>query len=222
MNESRKTGLLRLRHLLEVTETKGEEMDAERGRFERLADPSSAPRVVAAFNLFQTPEPLAAQLAGLFAAFGRTLEPSAGLGRLYRAVRQRDVDCQVVLVENAPECCRELYLATERDEQAQLVQGDFLACGAERLGLFDSVIMNPPFCRGTDIRHIRHALSLLRPGGRLAAIVYNGARQRAALQPLASDWIDLPAGSFKGEGTNVGTAIVVIDAPTLDTPGVRW
>lgn len=83
---SQQLGRLRLRHLLEVTEAEGENMATERERFERLADPGSRPRVVSSFNLFQTPEPLAARMASLLTP-GRTLEPSAGLGRLYRAVR---------------------------------------------------------------------------------------------------------------------------------------
>lgn len=210
-NESRKTGLLRLRHLLEVTEARGEEMAEQRERFARLADPASAPRVVSSFNLFQTPEPLAARLADLFTGFGRTLEPSAGLGRLYRAVRQRDATCPVVLVDVSPDCCRELYVATEGDPQARLVAGDFLAMDAARLGTFDSVVMNPPFKMGTDIRHVRHALTLLAPGGRLVSLVAAGPRQRAALQPLATQWIDLPPGSFASEGTQVAAAIVLID-----------
>jgi hypothetical protein len=40
----------------------------------------------------------------------------------------------------------------------------------------------------------------------------NGPRQRAALQPIAVDWIDLPAGSFEAAGTNVNAAIVVLEA----------
>ena len=61
--DSRRTGILRLRHLQEVTEAHGEEMAARRERFARLADPSSAPRAVSAFNLFQTPPELAERLA---------------------------------------------------------------------------------------------------------------------------------------------------------------
>ncbi len=167
--------------------------------------------MVSAFNLFQTPEPLAAQVAGLFQTFGRTLEPSAGLGRLYRAVRAVDPSCPIVLVDNAPDCCRELYLATEKDSAAELVQADFLLCGAARLGLFDSIIMNPPFKLGTDTRHVKQALTLLKAGGRLVSLVANGPKQRQRLQPLASQWIDLPAGSFQSEGTSVNAAIVVID-----------
>jgi SAM-dependent methyltransferase len=186
-------------------------MDNARERFERLADPSAAPRVVSSFNLFQTPEALADRVASLANLAGRVLEPSAGLGRLYRAVRYRS-DCPMVLVDVSPDCCRELYEATARDEAATLVQADFLTCDADRLGgLFDGVVMNPPFKMGADIKHIRHALGLLRPGGRLVSVCANGPRQRAALQPMAVQWIDLEPDTFKSEGTKAHAAIVVIE-----------
>jgi SAM-dependent methyltransferase len=211
--ESRRTGILRLRHLMEATEARGEELAAAAPRFERLADPASRPRVVSAFNLFQTPEPLAARLAGLFAAFGRTLEPSAGLGRLYRAVRAVAPECPMTLVDNSPECCGELYRATEGDGNARLVAGDFLAMGPDRLGLFDAIIMNPPFKLGTDVKHVLHALTFLAPGGRLVSLVANGPRQREKLMPGATAWHDLPAGSFKESGTDVNAAIAIFEGP---------
>jgi hypothetical protein len=52
--------------------------------------------------------------------------------------------------------------------------------------------------------------SKLRPGGRLVAVVANGPRQRERLLSVASAWIDLPAGSFQEQGTDVNAAIVVI------------
>lgn len=210
--DSQRLGRLRLRHLLEHTEAVGEAMEAERPRFERLADPEAAPRVVSAFNLFQTPEPLAEQAAGLFETFGRTLEPSAGLGRLYRAVRRRAADCRITLVEQAAECCAELYRMTEGDEFAELVQADFLSCGVDRLGRFDSIIMNPPFKMGRDIKHIEHARKLLAPGGRLVSFCANGPKRHARLRPEAAQWYDLPAASFRSEGTHVAAAIVVFTA----------
>src|SRR5205085_3010829 len=133
MRESRLTGRLRLRHLMECTEAVQHEMADERPRFMRLAKADAAPRVVSSFNLFQTPKPLAARLAGMIPG-GRTLEPSAGLGRLYRAVRALHTDCPITLVEASPDCCRELYRATENDAASALIQGDFLTCTAERLG----------------------------------------------------------------------------------------
>jgi hypothetical protein len=210
--DSQQTGRLRLRHLLETTEAAGERMDEARPRFERLARADSAPRVVAAFNLFQTPEPLADRLAAHAAAgrsLGRVLEPSAGLGRLYRAVRAIDPACPVTLVEIASQCAGELYRSTEGDEAARLLQADFLNCG--HLGPFDTVVMNPPFKQGRDIKHIRHALTTLSAGGRLVALCADGPRQRAALRPLATHWEEIPAGTF--DGTGVRAVLLVIDTP---------
>jgi hypothetical protein len=209
MNESQSRGRLRLRHLLEVTEAKDEEMADAAPRFVRLARKESAPLVVSAFNLFQTPEPIAAQMVEILDRSGRMLEPSAGLGRIYRALRAlRARASAITLVEQSADCCRALYQETEGDGACRLVQGDFLAQTVEGLGLFDGIAMNPPFKQGLDIKHIQHALKFLAPGGRLVAICAAGPRQRVQLEPIADQWIDLPAGAFKSEGTGVHTAIV--------------
>jgi predicted RNA methylase len=211
--DSQATGRLRLRHLLEVTEARGEEIAAERPRFERLSSDQARPRVVSAFNLFQTPEALARQVAELLPEqLGRTLEPSAGLGRLYHALRARDQAAPITLVDNAPDCCAELYRMTEADGLARLIQADFLACDRDRLGEFDSILMNPPFKNGTDIKHILHARTFLAAGGRLVSICAAGPRQLAKLRPIATEWHDLPAGSFKEAATNVSAAIAIFDA----------
>lgn len=207
MNNSHSRGLLRLRHLHEVTEAKGEEMDQERQRFDamRTAGPT---RAVAAFNLFQTPDAVAdAMVEQLGPLDGlRILEPSAGLGRLYRAIRRRSDLAEITLVEIAPQCAAELYRETDTDERARLIQSDFLACDADRLGgLFDAVVMNPPFKMGTDLRHIDHALQLLKPGGLLVSLCYAGSRQSAR---FADRWQLLPANSFQSEGTRAAVAMV--------------
>lgn len=209
--DSQLTGRLRLRHLLESTEAVGEQMDDERERFARLNSDASRPRVVSAFNLFQTPESLADRLVSMLPLTGRLLEPSAGLGRLYRAIRHRS-DAHITLVEVAADCCAELYRETESDSACRLVQADFLACDSGRLGLFNGIVMNPPFKMGTDAKHIRHALTMLRPGGKLVSLCAAGPKQRKVLQPLCTEWHDLPQDSFKSEGTRVAAAIVVFDA----------
>lgn len=48
-------------------------------------------------------------------------------------------------------------------------------------------------------------------GGRLVALCSNGSKQRDELTPLCSQWIDLPAGSFKDSGTSVNVAMIVIE-----------
>ncbi len=214
-DDSRRTGLLRLKHLRETNEATAEEMAAARDRFDRLKDPASAPKVITAHQLFQTPAALAARLVSLALhggrELGRTLEPSAGLGRIYRAVREVSPVAPITMVDVSPDCLGELYRITEGDSLTRLFHGDFLVMGSDKLGRFDSIIMNPPFTMGSDVRHILHARELLNPGGRLVAVCANGPRQAAKLKPLAGEWIDLPAGSFRSEGTGVETAIAIFD-----------
>ena len=207
--QSQLDGRLRLRHLQEHTEAVAEEMEHERQRFERLKDPGSAPRVVSAFNLFQTPVHVAAQLVELAGNGARWLEPSAGLGRIYRAIRDEHSE-PITLVEQSAECCGELYRETTNDSAATLIQADFLECDAERLGgLFDCIAMNPPFKMGRDIKHIEHARTLLAPGGVLVSLCANGPRQRDNLMGQADDWIELPAETFRREATKVRAAVCV-------------
>ena len=87
---------------------------------------------------------------------------------------------------------------------------DFLAIG-EDLGEFDRIVMNPQFDHGADSDHINHAFALLAPGDRLVARCANCRCQREELGEVCTQWIDLPPGSFKEQGTNVNTAIVVLD-----------
>ena len=199
MNPSIRTGLLRLRHLREVTEAKGEEMDEQRQRFDamREAQPTKA---ISSFNLFQTPASVSNDMHNLLGPIEglRILEPSAGLGRLYRPCGEW------VLVEQDTQCCEQLYKLG-----VKLIQDDFLACDTERLGgKFDRVIMNPPFKMGRDIKHIKHAYQMLKSGGLLVALCYNGVKQNKHLKPVVDSWDVLPEESFKSEGTKASVAIL--------------
>jgi 16S rRNA G1207 methylase RsmC len=78
------------------------------------------------------------------------------------------------------------------------------------LGLFDAVAMNPPFHVRADIRHIEHARQFLKPGGVLAAICMDTRHRREAFQAVASDWRELPAGSFKDAATGVAAIMFTI------------
>ena len=88
-------------------------------------------------------------------------------------------------------------------------------------GPFDRIVMNPPFSKGADIAHVRHAFDhYLKPGGRLVAIMSEGPffrQDRAAtdfrnwLHQQGGDAEPLPAGSFRDSGTGVNARIVVVD-----------
>ena len=78
--------------------------------------------------------------------------------------------------------------------------------------------MNPPFAKGADIKHIRHALQFVKPGGRLVALCANGPRQQRELEPIASTYEPLPEGSFKSSGTSVRVVLLTFDMLEAD-PG---
>ena len=171
-------------------------------------------KTVSAPQLFPTPRELADKVVALakIEHTHRILEPSAGTGNLVAAVMRRDPCATVQAVEINYNLHSALHERFGRGNyNCDVTQGDFLAMNGE-LGTFDRVVMNPPFENGADIKHILHARGKLNPGGRLVAICANGPRQREQLQPIATEWHDLPAGSFAEQGTQVNTAIVIIDA----------
>lgn len=175
-------------------------------------------QVVAANQLFPTPPELArrlVELAGIQEG-QRVLEPSAGTGRLVDAIAENCPGSSLVAVEinsklHSMLAGRLLSDPSLKFSRAEQVCGDFLEQNGN-LGTFDRIVMNPPFERGDDIKHIRHALHMLKPGGRLVAICANGPRQREDMQAECSEWIDLGPGAFQSSGTNVNAAIVVFEA----------
>ena len=136
------------------------------------------------------------------------LEPSAGTGCIVEALINYGLAWQqIAIAEINPSLCLALS-----DKYRRVFPGDFLGRVSWELGGdFDRILMNPPFKNGDDIKHITHALTMLKSGGRLVAICANGSRQQAKLKPLSTHWEDLPPNTFKEQGTNVNTALLVID-----------
>lgn len=149
----------------------------------------------------------------------RVLEPSAGRGRL--ADRAKLAGCEVQCVELQPE-----LIYTLQGKGHSVKGGDFLTMTPAELGLFDVVVMNPPFDRGRDCDHVRHALQFLKPGGRLVSVMAAGLEYRETARAKAfralidkvqppDKWdrrfTDLPAGSFAESGTNVNTMILRLE-----------
>lgn len=166
-------------------------------------------QVVSAPQLFPTPQVIADKMVNYLnpEAGDKILEPSAGTGNLLKAmIDQGCTKDQLSIAEINGALSNQLA-----KDYGRVYPGDFLDRGHWELGgYFDKIIMNPPFKNGEDIKHIKHALSMLTLRGTLVALCANGPRQRDALLNLADHWEDLPAGSFKNQGTNVNTALLVI------------
>jgi SAM-dependent methyltransferase len=176
-------------------------------------------KVVGVPQLFPTPM----ELARLMVAWAdirpehRVLEPSAGTGNILKAIGDGP---DKVAVEINYDLVR--MLASCGVSGLRVVHGDFLEwtsgdCQGGLGGLFDRVVMNPPFENGQDIRHIRHAWEMLKPGGRLVAVCAGGPRQERELRPRVEAylgrWEPLPAGTFKDAGTSVNTVLMMMDKP---------
>lgn len=168
-------------------------------------------QVVVAPQLFATSHILAARAVVLakIERGSKVLEPSAGTGRILRAIREITGGGAVrTAVEINSRLCDVLRIS---EAGAEVYNRDFLQCGPE-LGSFDAVIMNPPFVDASDIKHILHALPMLKPGGRMVAICADGPRQNAQLRPLVEErggtWEQLPKGTFSESGTEASTVLL--------------
>ena len=133
-------------------------------------------QTVSAPSLFETPPELICKVMEAADIEGGhlVLEPSAGTGRLARAAFERS---------GAAVCCVEInFQLCEVLERAGWIywRGDFMEY--EPPYAFDRVVMNPPFEQGQDAAHVRRAFEMLKPGGRLVAIMSPGPffRERRA------------------------------------------
>ncbi|AVS68124.1 hypothetical protein C8245_22875 [Paracidovorax avenae] len=145
------------------------------------------------------------------------LEPSAGMGHIADYIReQTGIEPDVVELSGKR---RELLEA----KGYNLVGSDFLELDGKQ---YDRIVMNPPFSDGRDIQHVRHAFGMLKPGGRLVAIMSEGAFFQSNKRAAAfREWLDtlgatnekLPDGAFMDSSLPVNTGVsarmVVIDKP---------
>lgn len=147
------------------------------------------------------------------------LEPSAGNAMLADAAQEAGGTVDAVELAGP---LREIL--TEKGYE--LVGSDFLDVQPDKL--YDRVVMNPPFSKDQDIQHVAHAYNMLKPGGKLVAIVsiMAGERQNKRSKRF-SEWLDelgadqqaLPEDAFKSSlnATAMRTKVVVIDKPDGDS-----
>lgn len=163
-------------------------------------------------GFFQTPVSLAERMveeAGIQPGMD-VLEPSAGAGRIADAVRSAGVE---------PDTIERMHRLQDllKMKGHEIVADDFMEFEGRA---YDRIVMNPPFEQGQDIEHVRRAYDLLKPGGRIVAIMSTGPFFRTDRKATEfRSWLDqiggvseeLPDGSFKESGTGVATRIVTID-----------
>lgn len=180
-------------------------------------------------GFFPTPDGLADQLVECVRDRLRpdcdVLEPSAGIGSLVEAVLRVEPKANVDCVERL-HSAREILILKgfAVPSQSDAASHDFETF--EPSLLYDAVLMNPPFEKGLDAAHVMRAFSMLKPGGRLAAIMSPGPFIRQDRKSeVFRDWfelnggrrLDVDPGQFRGveafRQTGTSCCIVVLDRP---------
>jgi predicted RNA methylase len=166
------------------------------------------------FGYFPTPTAVVARLVELADVPGnaRLLEPSAGRGNIASAyLGICFIDCIELLPENVAHLRKQSF--------DSVTEADFLTIAPTPI--YDRIVMNPPFAKQDDIKHVMHASQFLAVGGRLVSVMSAGVlfRQdkrttafREFVDARGGVFEDVPEGSFKSSGTMVNTVIVTIDA----------
>ncbi len=151
------------------------------------------------------------------------IDPSAGKGDLLEAVLRRRPSAAASGVE-----------VSRQLADIAVLKGLDVICGDafEQRSLresFDLVIMNPPFEQSIDAAHVRAAYELLKPCGRMVAIMSEGVFFKSGrVCEQFRDWLEsvdgrtvekLPSGWMTGPGalrqTGVSARIVVIDKGSM-------
>lgn len=133
------------------------------------------------------------------------LEPSAGRGAIaFEAVaRGAQVDCYELMDAN--------FNYLNESGKVHVEKADFMQI--EPRAEYDFVLMNPPFSKRQDVKHVEHAKKFLKKGGTLVAIMSAGVEFRQ--DKLTQEFREtvaiekLPDGAFKESGTMVNTVMII-------------
>lgn len=117
------------------------------------------------FQFYPTPPDLAEYLVSLadIKDSDIVLEPSAGTGAILKLIPPAQHRTAIEIDESRYD------LLNEYAEQVECM--DFLEYKDEK---YTKIVMNPPFSKSQDVKHILHAYSLLEDGGTLVSIASNG------------------------------------------------
>lgn len=150
------------------------------------------------------------------------LEPSAGKGNIAQEIKLSAPNANLDVVEfNAG-------LSTLLEVKGfNVVGSDFLEYKGK---MYDRIIMNPPFENFQDIDHVKHAYSLLKPGGKIIAIMGAGVKNSRSKAVEFREWLDdmgsyiddLPEGSFKNAERSTGVNTVMVTIEKNDTATLNY
>jgi hypothetical protein len=146
-----------------------------------------------AHQFYPTPERLA-RIAVDLADIGpeeTCLEPSAGMGGLADLLPKDRTHC----IEVSP-----LHSKVLEAKGHNVTHADFLAWAGDQV---DCVVMNPPFSEGRWQAHVQHAATLVKPRGKLVAILPASAKGKDLLPSMTHEWSRIYENEFPGTSVSV-------------------
>lgn len=150
---------------------------------------------------YPTPEIVAKEaieLASMDAEDGmKWLEPSAGTGNLAELMPQETLCVEV----------SKLHCEVLKAKDLNVLQTDFLKMKVSEL--YDRIVMNPPFSEGRWMAHLEHAARMLKPGGRIVAILPSSASGKTLIEGLKHTYSRSYSNEFAG--TSASVIIVTIE-----------
>jgi predicted RNA methylase len=179
-------------------------------------------------DFFPTPKSVATQMvqeADIRPGMS-VLEPSAGNGNIAEVIRdEAGVEPDVAELSS--------------DLRDILEAKGFNVVGQNFMDIedkYDRIIMNPPFSKGMDIDHIKHAYSLLKENGGIVSIMGEGAFIRSDKKATEfREWlethggfaVELPAGTFKDTDLLANTGanarmVYITKVPTLSPEDIPF
>lgn len=129
------------------------------------------------------------------------LEPSAGQGGIAQFLPKESTTC----IEISDVHCNIL-----RAKGFETVQADFIPW-AKTAKTFDRIVMNPPYSQGRAQLHLETAASLLKPGGRLVAILPASFAGKSVLNDCSIVWSDV----YENQFSDTGISVVILTAERL-------
>lgn len=146
-------------------------------------------------QFYPTPEHIAAEAvaAAEIGPDDECLEPSAGLGAIADLLPSGRTYCVEI---------SHIHCAVLRSKGHNVIESDFLArCSIRPM---DRVVMNPPYSEGRWRAHVEHAACMVKPGGRLVAILPESARGKKLLPGFAETWGDV----HRFPGTSISVSVL--------------
>ena len=180
--------------------------------FSQVFESGKAVNVQKDLQAFYTPDDLAAHvvaLAGVEPGM-KVLEPSCGDGAILRHILAAGAEPVGIELDS------HAAAVTSKECQVEVQVADFLT--VKPTTEYDVVCMNPPFNKEQWAKHLLHAWTFLKSGGKLVCITpsnHSGKWADKVAQLIAAHGTteDVAEKAFQESGTNIKTKIVILTKP---------